>query len=275
MKHTLFSLSLLIAFGAGAQSSIEAVGKASKIIDEVRAVHAPDKRQVVFDIKAYNDPDGGMIVGGKTSEASARDALVAQLNASGADYSDRIAVLPDTLWAQPRISVACLRTRPGHASEMASQAIMGMPLRVLEKEGDWYRVQTPDGYIAWVTGSSISLKSAAEMKAWRSSRRYIVSSPYQTRAYRTADATGLRDAVTDLVNGNIVEAVEGKGSVSNGRILIKLPEGRTGYAPIADLTPVDVWADQNFNPEKILDIAYSMEGTPYLWGGTSIKSLDC
>ena len=146
MKHTLFSLSLLIAFGAGAQSSIEAVGKASKIIDEVRAVHAPDKRQVVFDIKAYNDPDGGMIVGGKTSEASARDALVAQLNASGADYSDRIAVLPDTLWAQPRISVACLRTRPGHASEMASQAIMGMPLRVLEKEGDWYRVQTPVSY---------------------------------------------------------------------------------------------------------------------------------
>lgn len=275
MKHILFSLSLLIAFGAGAQSSIEAVGKASKIIDEVRAVHAPDKRQVVFDIKAYNDPDGGMIVGGKTSEASVRDALVAQLNASGADYSDRIAVLPDTLWAQPRISVACLRMRPGHASEMASQAIMGMPLRVLEKEGNWYRVQTPDGYIAWVTGSSISLKSAAEMKAWRSSRRYIVSSPYQTRAYRTADATGLRDAVTDLVNGNIVEAVEGKGSVSNGRILIKLPDGRTGYAPIADLTPVDVWADQNFNPEKILDIAYSMEGTPYLWGGTSIKSLDC
>ena len=41
------------------------------------------------------------------------------------------------------------------------------------------------------------------------------------------------------------------------------------------MTPIEEWAAQEFNPETILDIAYSMEGTPYLWGGTSVKSLDC
>lgn len=280
MKTTLISISLLLAFAAGsnaaAQSSMKAVENASRIVSEVKAVHAPDKRQDVFEIKAYNDPDGSLIVGGKTSRADARDALRAQLNASGLDYTDRIEVLPDTLWALPRISVACLRTSPSHAAEMASQAIMGMPLRVLEQEKGFYRVQTPDGYIAWVTDSSVQRMSDAEMKAWRGARRYVVTAPYQTRAYRTADASGLRDVVTDLVNGNIVEAMpDTPGAVSNGRILIKLPDGRTGYAPVADLTPIEVWADQNFNPEKILDTAYSMEGTPYLWGGTSIKSLDC
>ncbi len=34
-------------------------------------------------------------------------------------------------------------------------------------------------------------------------------------------------------------------------------------------------ADQTFDAGKILTMAYSMEGQPYLWGGTSTKSLDC
>ncbi len=279
MKHSfivpIFTIALLFPAGAGAQSSMKALERATKLVEDVRVAHAPDKRQTVYEIKAFSDPDGGLVVGGKTSSASAREALQAFMNASGDDWTDRIELLPDTLWAQPRISVACLRTGPSHAAEMATQAIMGMPLRVLEKDGGWYRVQTPDGYIAWVTDSSIEPKTAAEMKAWRGARRYIVSSPYQTRAYTTAEATGLRDVVTDLVNGNIVEGVDAEGAVKNGRILVKLPDGRKGYAPISDLTPVEVWADQNFDPEKILDIAYSMEGTPYLWGGTSVKSLDC
>ncbi|MDE6278248.1 MAG: C40 family peptidase [Muribaculaceae bacterium] len=280
MKHTIYAIlpaiaAALLPLSSAAQSSIKALERASAIVEEVKAAHAPDKRQTVYEIKAYNDPDGGITVGGKTSSAEARGALVAQMNASGHDWTDRIVLLPDTLWAQPHISVACLRTGPAHAAEMASQAIMGMPLRVLEKEGGWYRVQTPDGYIAWVTDSSVEPKTAAEMKAWRSARRYIVTAPYQTRAYTTAQASGLRDVVSDLVNGNIVEAVEAPGAVENGRVLVQLPDGRRGFAPIADLTPIEVWADQNFDPEKILDIAYSMEGTPYLWGGTSVKSLDC
>lgn len=270
---------LLMLFSANslcAQSSMKALERASQIVEDVRAAHAPDKRQAIYEIKAYNDPDGGLTIGGKTSEAAARGALVALMNTSGDDWTDRIEVLPDTIWAQPRISVACLRTGPSHAAEMATQAIMGMPLRVLESQGEWTRVQTPDGYIAWVTNSSIEPKTDAQMREWRSARRYVVTAPYQTRAYTSAKATGLRDVVTDLVNGNIVEAVtDRRGAVSDGRVQVKLPDGRTGFVPVSDLTPIEVWADQNFNPEKILDTAYSMEGTPYLWGGTSIKSLDC
>ena len=270
---------LLMLFSANtlcAQSSMKALERASQIVEDVRAAHAPDKRQAIYEIKAYNDPDGGLTIGGKTSEAAARGALVALMNTSGDDWTDRIEVLPDTIWAQPRISVACLRTGPSHAAEMATQAIMGMPLRVLESQGEWTRVQPPDGYIAWVTNSSIEPKTDAQMREWRSARRYVVTAPYQTHAYTSAKATGLRDVVTDLVNGNIVEAVtDRRGTVSDGRVQVKLPDGRTGFVPVSDLTPIEVWADQNFNPEKILDTAYSMEGTPYLWGGTSIKSLDC
>lgn len=176
-------------------------------------------------------------------------------------------------WALPRISVACMRAKPGHSSELVSQAIMGMPLRVLEKDGDWWSVETPDGYTGYIVDNSLAEKTAAEMDAWRKAPRLVVTAPYQTRAYSSPTATGVREAVTDLVNGNIVE-----GSLDapvNGRVEITLPDGRKGWADAADLTEISQWAAQDFNPDVILDVAYSMEGTPYLWGGTSTKSLDC
>ena len=166
-----------------------------------------------------------------------------------------------------------MRAKPGHSSELVSQAIMGMPLRVLEKDGDWWSVETPDGYTGYIVDNSLAEKTAAEMEAWRKAPRLVVTAPYQTRAYSSPTATGLREAVTDLVNGNIVE-----GSLDapvNGRVEITLPDGRKGWADAADLTEISQWAAQDFNPDVILDVAYSMEGTPYLWGGTSTKSLDC
>ncbi len=176
-------------------------------------------------------------------------------------------------WALPRISVACMRAKPGHSSELVSQAIMGMPLRVLEKDGDWWSVETPDGYTGYIVDNSLAEKTAEEMAAWRTAPRLVVTAPYQTRAYSSPTASGVREAITDLVNGNIVE-----GSLDapvNGRVEITLPDGRKGWADAADLTEISQWAAQDFNPDVILDVAYSMEGTPYLWGGTSAKSLDC
>lgn len=113
------------------------------------------------------------------------------------------------------------------------------------------------------------------MKEWRQKRRFIVSSPFQTRAWRSPSAKGLRDVVTDLVNGCIVTVPGNEIHVVEGRIGIELPDGRTGFVDVDDLTPVETWAAQNFDADRILDIAYSMEGTPYLWGGTSPKALDC
>ena len=63
--------------------------------------------------------------------------------------------------------------------------------------------------------------------------------------------------------------------IENGRLRIELPDGRTGYVDATAMIPIEQWAAQDFDPDLILDTAYSMEGTPYLWGGTSVKALDC
>lgn len=245
-----------------------------EVIKQVKTELAPDSRQTVYEITAHYNDGGRVVVDGMCSDASITNALTLKLNALGIDFDNDVKTYPYNQWALTRLSAASHRTAGRHAAEMATQSVMGTPLRVLERGGEWWRVQTPDGYIAYVPSSSVVAKTPAQMEAWRRADRYIVTAPYQIRVYTTPEATGVRDVVTDLVNGCIVERVSDiyiKGCMMN----IMLPDGRKGWVMADDFTPLDKWAAQPFDAERILDTAYSMEGTPYLWGGTSTKALDC
>lgn len=263
---TILTTSLL------ALPSVFASAPADKVIADVKSSFAPDARQIVYEIKATDMPDGRVVLRGVTSEASVKQNLLNQLDAMKISYIDSVSVYPSDRWAQVRIAVACFRVKPGHAAEMATQGIMGQPIRLLENVDGWWRAQTPDGYIAYVVDNSLVEKTADEMKAWRSAPRVVVTAPYQTRVYRTPALSGLREVVSDVVNGNILA---GHKAAGENVLKVTLPDGREGYIAAADVENLDAWAAQPFDAEKILDLAYSMEGTPYLWGGTSIKTLDC
>ncbi len=275
MKNIRYMLCAL-ALAVLAPMTMEAAtvaDKARTIVSAVRARLAPDGRQNIYDITVRPIDNGKVVLTGTVSEGYLADSLMRAITEAGIEASNGIAVLPGDNWALPRISVACLRTRPGHDAEMASQALMGMPLRVLDNDGEWLRVQTPDGYISWVVNNSVAMKTPEQMGEWRRARRLVVTSPYQVRAYRDAKVSGVRDVVTDLVSGDIVEGNLDKKV--RGRVQVTLPDGRSGWCDASALTPIEEWATQDFNAEVILDMAYSMEGTPYLWGGTSPKTLDC
>ncbi len=261
-RYNLLTLAALLAAGAMSAATTD------DIIKEVKAAVAPDARQVVFEVALEGD-----VLRGVTSESSAHDALIARLDAEGIKYVDSLRVYPADHMGLISIPAASLRTRGAHAGEMATQAVMGTPVRILDNSGEWWRVQTPDGYIAWVPSSSVADKTADEFQAWRSNaNRMVVTDLWQTHAFTTATANGPRDVVTDLVLSAIVVA---DGQEANGRIHVTLPDGRAGWADAKSLTPIAEWASQNFDAQKILTTAYSMEGTPYLWGGASTKALDC
>lgn len=171
------------------------------------------------------------------------------------------------------LSVANLRSRPAHSAELASQATMGTPLRLLSADGQWREVETPEGYRGWMHASSLVPLSSEAFDRWRSSDRMIVTSTYEIRCYSTPCGSTPREVVSDLVNGCIVTVAS--DSIRCSRLNICLPDGRKAWVATDAVDPFALWARQSYSPEKIVDMAMAMQGIPYLWGGTSTKSMDC
>lgn len=186
----------------------------------------------------------------------------------------------DTLpWALVRVSVANIRENQGHASEMGSQVIMGTPLKILSGDGQWYHVETPEGYQGYVIENSLQLLSEEDMQRWREADRVVVTSPDQTYIYAT-DASLLNMSererrlhrISDVMNGSLLEVVSYE---DDGIINVAVPDGRVGKMLTSDVAKFGEWKMNEVDVDSVLDFARVLMGTPYLWGGTSTKSMDC
>lgn len=246
---------------------------ADDVIKDVKLQYAPDTRVAVWSVTADKQGDNSVVLRGKTDNPDAKEALLRGLNAVNITYKDSIILLPDATvekpWALVSISVACLRGEPRSGAELVSQAIMGTPVKVLECDGGMSRVQTPDGYISYVTDSSLQFLSDNEFSAWKKARRMVVTANL-SMAYENPEEN-IDAAVSDLLLGNIVEY---KGE-NGGFFFVSLPDGRTGYVNKTDVKDFSEWAKQNFDMQTIERSARRMMGTPYLWGGMSAKMADC
>ena len=233
---------------------------------------APDKRTAVWDVTA-SQQDGKWVLSGTVGTQAQKNAILAAMLKNGySRYTDKITVLENGIpaarkWAQIKLSIATLRTEPKHSAEMATQGIMGSPVKVLEKCDDWYRVQMADDYIAYVPESSLAFKTDAQMKAWRKAKRYIVT----TYDSRLVTQTNGDETVSDLVMGNILEYKAAQG----GWLKLATPDGRVGWVSAADVAELSQWSQQGFNAAQIEKTARRMMGSGYLWGGTTTKVTDC
>lgn len=246
---------------------------ADDVIKDVKQQYAPDTRVAVWSITADKQGGNSVVLRGKTDNPDAKDALLRGLKAVNIAYKDSITLLPDATvekpWALVTISVACLRGEPRSGAELVSQAIMGTPVKVLECDGGMSRVQTPDGYIAYVTDSSLQFLSADGFAAWKKARRVVVTANLSMAYEKPVE--NIDAAVSDLLLGNILEY---KGETA-GFVQVSLPDGRTGYVKETDVKEFSEWAKQNFDMPTIERSARRMMGTPYLWGGMSAKMADC
>ena len=233
---------------------------------------APDKRTAVWDVTA-SQQDGKWVLSGTVGTQAQKNAILAAMLKNGySRYTDKITVLENGIpatrkWALVKLSIATLRTEPKHSAEMATQGIMGAPVKVLEKCDDWYRVQMADDYIAYVPESSLAFKTDAQMKAWRKAKRYIVTT-YDSRLVTQANGD---ETVSDLVMGNILEYKAAQG----GWLKLVTPDGRVGWVAAADVAELSQWSQQGFSAAQIEKTARRMMGSSYLWGGTTTKVTDC
>ena len=233
---------------------------------------APDNREAVYSTSFAMDSNKSLVVSGETSLPEAKSALLSALEGLNVHVVDSLKVLPDKKlgeknWALTNLSVVNLRAHPRHSAELVSQAIMGTPVRVLKKKSSWYLVQTPDNYIAWIDQAAIVLKEEKEMENWRNAEKVIFTS-----FFTTAKNPYSQEVVTDLVAGSILEIEEIKQKFYD----LLLPDGRKIRLDKSLFMRFDEWKGIELKDASLLTkTAAQFIGHPYLWGGTSIKGVDC
>ncbi len=243
------------------------------IIEEVRQQYAPDLRTAVFRIHAEKKGQQVTLTG-ETDIAGARRVLEDRFRRAGYEVTDAIRLLPDTAlhgktYGVVRLSVANLRSKPSVSAGLETQALMGMPLRVLKREGHWYLVKTPERYTRWMNGGAFVLMTRDQFDSWAHSKKVIFTGGLGY-AYSGPDVHST--PVTDLLTGGIMQFVNRDGDFTK----VRLPDGTPAFVPSESIRPYDQWLrSRELTAENIERAAYSYLGVPYLWGGTSGKGLDC
>ena len=255
------------------ETAVDEPNEADDVISEVRTEYAPDKRVALLNVETV-EKDGGYVLKGQSNLPEAVDELKKRLQAEKIKFTDSIELLPSKdlegkTFALVKNSVANLRSNPGHSAELATQATLGTPLNVFDKNDNWYLVQTPDKYLAWVDSGGITLVTKEELDAWRGLEKVIFTEAFgQTYSEANKDS----QTVSDVVAGNIFEL---KGS-KNGFFEVQYPDGRIAYLPKEQAKPYKEWVESlKQTEEDLVATSKKLMGAPYLWGGTSAKGVDC
>lgn len=233
----------------------------------------PDKRVAILEIDFRDTTQKKVVVFGETNLPDAKRQIIKILIDKKISFIDSVNVLPHTslgekTWALSTLSVSNLRAKPDDASELVSQTILGTPMKVLDYNNKWFRVQTPDNYIGWMDATGLQQLNSSEMNIWRSSNRYFFN---QISGFALDTPKKKGSVVSDIVLGGLF-AVE---KTEKRYLKMKFPDGRTGYIRKSDCISFKDWSNLQSTAQSIVIVSKKMMGFPYLWGGTSSKGVDC
>ena len=167
------------------------------------------------------------------------------------------------------VSVANARMDANHRAETGTQLLLGMPVRVLQQQGSWWQVKTPEDYTIWIERSHFRRMNKEDFNRWTSAKKVIFTDDFGF-IYEQPNVRSQR--VSNLVLGNLMK-YEGENP---SFFHVSFPDGRKGYVLKRQAMLFDEWKNSiSLTENSIVQTALSMKGIPYLWGGTSIKGMDC
>ncbi|GGW43729.1 SH3 domain-containing C40 family peptidase [Arenibacter certesii] len=245
----------------------------NKLIEETKQEFAPDQRVALLNLELV--PMGSKtLIKGESNLPDAVNALKEKLKENNVFYTDSIQLLPSAelqgkTYGLITISVANLRGKPSHSSELVTQATLGTPVEILKEEDSWYLIQTPDHYLSWVDGGGISSFSKEDFLKWKATNKVIFTKT-MGQAFSAPDQNS--QVVSDMVAGGILELI----GEENSFYKVKFPDGRMAFINKNESQDYDAWlAALDPSQESLVNTSMDLMGVPYLWGGTSTKGVDC
>ena len=171
------------------------------------------------------------------------------------------------------VSVGNIRSKPAQSAEMSTQALLGTQVQILEKStsNNWFLVELPDKYKGWIEGGAISRMDSSEYQKYRSMGIDLIVTKAQSRLLKTKNKGA--EIVSELIWHNRLKGIRRQGAYWE----VQLSDGTKGFVPQKEVELYAKWLQKHAEatPQYLIQTAQKLMGIPYLWGGTSLKGLDC
>lgn len=216
-------------------------------------------------------------------------------------------------WAVVSLSANFMREAPDYAAELGDQALMGTVVEILDTSGYWVKIKSPEPYTAWVNELGLVPMGEKELRDYLEAPKYICTATL-THIFEepSADSRPVTDLVLGDVVRILYKTQGGETGTqgtqstrstrtpkstrplrkdrAQGRPVLKrrfagvvLPSGKIGYVPVKDVAVFRDWAADRKDRtlagddfrQDLLATGYRFLGVPYMWGGTSVKGVDC
>ncbi|MEH6679544.1 MAG: SH3 domain-containing C40 family peptidase [Sediminicola sp.] len=272
-KSVRYGFLALLIFFVSCGTEREEIKTVRNEVERIQEKFAPDGRTALFAIWVKESAKG-LILGGESTLPEAVAELRKNLKGLPISYTDSVQVLPSAELEGRKqgvitLSVANLRSTPAHSAELVTQAILGTPVKIYKKQGDWWYIQTPDKYLAWVDGAGLFPMEASRYDQWASAKKVIYTN---TTGYSHILPDPSSQSVTDLVAGGVLELLEGDENFYK----VGYPDGRVAYVAKSESQVFSEWLERlDISGTNLVTTSKKLMGLPYLWGGTSTKGVDC